>query len=72
MGSLTAFTEMMAAEVLKATPTDNEAALREAKRGILDYLASAFAGREDAGTIKLLQAIEAEGGQSRRAADWSK
>lgn len=62
MGNLTAFTEMMAAEVLKATPTDNEAALREAKRGILDFLASAFAGREDAGTIKLLQAIEAEGG----------
>ena len=62
MGSLTAFTEMMAEEVLKATPTDNEAALREAKRGVLDYLASAFAGREDAGTIKLLQAIEAEGG----------
>ena len=64
MGSLTAFTEMMAAEVLKATPTDNEAALREAKRGILDFLASAFAGREDAGIIKLLQAIEAEGGHS--------
>lgn len=62
MGRLTAFTEMMAAEVLKATPTNNEAALREAKRGILDYLASALAGREDAGTIKLLQAIEAEGG----------
>lgn len=62
MGSLTAFTEIMAAEVLKANPTDNKAALREAKRGILDYLASAFAGREDAGTIKLLQAIEAEGG----------
>lgn len=62
MGSLTAFTEMMAAEVLKATPTDNKAALREAKRGVLDYLASAFAGRKDAGTSKLLQAIEAEGG----------
>jgi len=62
MGSLTAFTEMMAAEVLKATPTDNKAALREAKRGILDFLASAYAGRADSGTSKLLQAIEAEGG----------
>ena len=62
MGNLTAVTEMMAEEVLKATPIENEAALREAKRGILDYLASAFAGREDSGTIKLLQAIESEGG----------
>lgn len=62
MGNLTVVTEMMAEEVLKATPIENEAALREAKRGILDYLASAFAGREDSGTIKLLQAIESEGG----------
>ena len=62
MEGLTVFTEMLAAEALKATPTDNEAALREAKRGILDFLASAFAGREDAGVLKLLHAIEAEGG----------
>ena len=47
---------------MKATPTDNKAALLEAKRGILDYLASAFAGREDAGIAKLLHAIEEEGG----------
>ena len=62
MGSLTAFTEMLATEVLLANPADNKAALREAKRGLLDYLASAFAGREDAGVRKLLHAIEAEGG----------
>ncbi|HRM20237.1 MAG TPA: MmgE/PrpD family protein, partial [Trichococcus flocculiformis] len=62
MEGLTVFTEMLAAEVLKTTPTKNKAALREAKRGILDYLASAFAGREDAGVLKLLHAIEAEGG----------
>ncbi|SFE54419.1 MmgE/PrpD family protein [Trichococcus pasteurii] len=62
MGRLTVFTETMAEEVLKSTPTDNQAALREAKRGILDFLASAFAGREDAGIAKLLHAIEEEGG----------
>ncbi|HRG31547.1 MAG TPA: MmgE/PrpD family protein, partial [Trichococcus flocculiformis] len=62
MEGLTVFTEMLAAEVLKTTPTKNKAALREAKRGILDYLASALAGREDAGVLKLLHAIEAEGG----------
>lgn len=63
MGSLTALTEMLAAEVLKAAPTDDAAALREAKRGVLDYLASAYAGREDDGVMKLLRAIEAEGGR---------
>ena len=53
MEGLTVFTEMLAAEVLKTTPTKNKAALREAKRGILDYLASALAGREDAGWAKI-------------------
>ena len=36
MEGLTVFTEMLAAEVLKTTPTKNKAALREATRGILD------------------------------------
>ena len=62
MEGLTVFTEMLAAEVLKTIPTKNKAALREAKRGILDYLASTLAGPEDAGVLKLLHAIEAEGG----------
>jgi len=63
MGSLTALTGMLAAEILKAAPTDDATALSEAKRGVLDYLASAYAGREDAGVTKLLRAIEAEGGR---------
>lgn len=63
MGSLIGSTEKLVAEVLKATPTADVAALREAKRGILDYLASAYAGRDDAGAVKLLGAIEAEGGR---------
>ncbi len=62
MGSLNSITSLLTNQILTATPTDNEAALREAKRGILDYLASAFAGREDAGIAKLLHAIEEEGG----------
>ena len=62
MGRLKSVTVLLTDKILSSAPTDNAAALREAKRGILDYLASAYAGREDAGIAKLLRVIENEGG----------
>jgi len=38
--------------------------LEKAKYGILDYIASAFAGRADAGVMKLIRAADEEGGRS--------
>jgi Uncharacterized protein involved in propionate catabolism len=37
--------------------------LEKAKYGLLDYIASAFAGRADAGVMKLIRAAEEEGGR---------
>ena len=38
--------------------------LEKAKYGVLDFAASAFAGRADAGVLKLLRAAEEEGGRT--------
>lgn len=37
--------------------------LEKAKYGLLDYIASAFAGRADAGVLKLIRAADEEGGR---------
>jgi len=61
---------MMAADSLTAAFLDNmlgmplsAESLERAKYGILDFIASAFAGRADAGVLKLLRAAEEEGGR---------
>ena len=63
MGNEVSITQQLCEKILSARPAENEAAMREAKRGVLDYLASAFAGRTDAGVAKLLAVIEQEGGK---------
>jgi 2-methylcitrate dehydratase PrpD len=47
---------------LRQMPFSGES-LEKAKYGILDYIASAFAGRADAGVLKLLRAADEEGGR---------
>jgi 2-methylcitrate dehydratase PrpD len=47
---------------LRRMPLSGES-LEKAKYGLLDYIASAFAGRADAGVMKLIRAAEEEGGR---------
>lgn len=51
-----------AEKICSAKPANNEAAMNAAKKGLIDYIASCFAGREDPGVNKLLSIIEQEGG----------
>jgi 2-methylcitrate dehydratase PrpD len=47
---------------LRQMPVSGES-LEKAKYGLLDYIASAFAGRADAGVLKLIRVAEEEGGR---------
>lgn len=49
--------------IFEAHPSD--AALQQAKQGVLDYVISSYAAREDQGTQKLLHLLEIEGGNKR-------
>lgn len=55
-------TSRLAEKICSARPIDDEAALRMAKHGVIDYLASCFAGIHDDGVKKLLTVINQEGG----------
>lgn len=50
----------LAAAVRTSQPEHSDA-IREAKKGLLDFTAASFAGREDKGIQKLLRLIEDEG-----------
>lgn len=52
-------TRRLARAIAAATPLDDAAALAAARRGVLDFLAAAFAGADDAGYRKLLSVIVA-------------
>lgn len=52
----------LAEAVRTSQPEHSIAAMREAKKGLLDFTAASFAGREDKGIQKLLRLIEGEGG----------
>lgn len=52
----------LAAAVRTSQPEHSDA-IREAKKGLLDFTAASFAGREDKGIQKLLRLIEDEGGR---------
>lgn len=53
----------LAAAVRTSQPEYSVDAIREAKKGLLDFTAASFAGREDKGIQKLLRLIEDEGGR---------
>lgn len=53
----------LAAAVRTSQPEYSVDAIREAKKGLIDFIAASFAGREDKGIQKLLRLIEDEGGR---------
>ena len=53
-------TEEFVGKIYNAIPT--EEAIESAKLGVLDFLTSSYAGKDDPGVLKLLQLIELEGG----------
>ncbi|MEC1620804.1 MmgE/PrpD family protein [Bacillus mojavensis] len=58
----TELTAGLAEAVRLSQPEDAIDAMREAKKGLLDFTAASFAGREEKGIQKLLHLIEEEGG----------
>jgi 2-methylcitrate dehydratase PrpD len=56
------FTKELAHLIVESRPNLDGEAGREARLGIIDYLASGFAARDDEGVIKLWHVVEAEGG----------
>lgn len=55
-------TSGLAQSVRSSRPEASIEAMREAKKGLLDFTAASFAGRNDSGVEKLLNLIEGEGG----------
>ncbi|MCY8519470.1 MmgE/PrpD family protein [Bacillus atrophaeus] len=53
----------LAQSVRSSRPEASVEAMREAKKGLLDFTAASFAGRNDSGVEKLLNLIEGEGGE---------
>ncbi|MEC1646026.1 MmgE/PrpD family protein [Bacillus halotolerans] len=58
----TELTAGLADAVRLSQPENATDAMREAKKGLLDFTAASFAGKEENGIQKLLQLIEEEGG----------
>jgi 2-methylcitrate dehydratase PrpD len=54
---VTDVTRRLALAIAHATPLDDDAAIAAARRGVLDFLAAAFAGADDSGYRKLLAVI---------------
>jgi 2-methylcitrate dehydratase PrpD len=55
-------TKKLSELVYSSHPLEDKRALEMAKLGVIDYLASSFAARDDKGVQKLLKLIEEEGG----------
>lgn len=57
-------TKSLAERILQSHPESDEKAMLSARMGLIDYLASSFAGREDTGIAKLWSIIDSEGGHA--------
>ncbi|WP_028552849.1 MmgE/PrpD family protein [Paenibacillus sp. UNC451MF] len=57
-------TKSLAERILQSRPESDEKAMFAARMGLIDYLASSFAGRQDTGIAKLLSIIDSEGGHA--------
>lgn len=52
----------LAERILQSRPESDEKAMLAARMGLIDYLASSFAGRQDTGIAKLWSIVDSEGG----------
>ncbi len=52
----------LAQAVMSSVPETSAEAMKEARKGLLDFTAAAFAGRRDKGVEKLVKLAEEEGG----------
>lgn len=52
----------LAQAVMSSVPETSAEAMKEARKGLLDFTAAAFAGRRDTGVEKLVKLAEEEGG----------
>lgn len=62
-GAKDSLTFRFAEKIVNSDPSCSAEAVNAAKQGLIDFLAAAFAGREEAGVKKLLSIVKEEGGK---------